>query len=182
MLVMTKESFKGSPNGATCCMVKMCGRGVKVFEDRADRDLAYNNQNRLACIGLAPETYFLGEIEVTDGDGDTHFTGYVYETELADVLDLSLRPKSTDYNRVDSDEDAEYNEKWDLWADARKPFEAACDGLKEELESIGVTWEDAHAGNIGFIDGHAVLIDCGDNLFDDGSINTKGGACRELNK
>ncbi len=80
------------------------------------------------------------------GDGGyVEFAGYVYETELADCAEWD-------------DYDAEID----------------IDELQENLAEIGCDWHDVHAGNMGYIDGRAVLIDCGDELFGDGSVVTRG--------
>ncbi len=163
-MTLPMEAFKGSPSGATVLFVKMGGRGYKVFESRKDRDLAYSNQVRLSALDLAPEAYFIGEIAIT-GLGD--FSGYVYETELAECC--VKYPREADYGDYD-DYQAAYAEYQE---DSCKYDEATAE-LKEKLESEGCNWRDAHAGNVGFIDGEAVIIDCGDHLFSDGSVVRAG--------
>ena len=168
-MTLPNESFKGSPNGATCIMIKMGCRGIKVFERRDDRDLAYSNQTQLAAVGLAPKTYFIGEIEITGATGlyRSGFNGYVYETELADCL--VPYPKRADYDNED-----DYQEVRAHYFEEEEPYSAAIPELKEKLESEGCMWNDAHEGNIGFIDGCAVLIDCGDDLFGSGCVISRG--------
>jgi hypothetical protein len=136
---MTTESFVtnqqlfNSPAGNDCTFVKMGGAGLKVYEDRDDRDDQYELQRFFHEVGLAPKCWFA--FDFVGPNGEDMFAYY------SDVV------------TVTGDADC------GSWVD----FEDACDSLKEKLEcEYGTYWSDNHSGNVGRdATGKFVMLDFG---------------------
>jgi len=173
MLKTTVDTIYASPNGMQCHFLKFGNKGIKVYAQRDECDQSYANQFRLASMGLAPKVYFKALIEVEGRDGRPGWTGYAFETELAEVKASIKKPSRSRWI-----EDADNEAEWDSYDKAVRKFEDAIPGLRRKLEDAGCLWLDDHAGNIGFLeDGTAVIIDCADNLFSNGRV---GRDCFDL--
>ena len=165
MLSVSGETYDNSPSGCQCHFIRFGDKGIKVYRSREERDKSYNNQYRLSCIGLAPKCYFKADVEIT---GRNSWHGYAFETELADCRGSVKRPKLDRWHSdACKDEWAEYDKEC-------RRFNEALNDLGDRLREAGCTWEDDHSGNVGFIDGRAVLVDCADDLFGSGCV---GRAC-----
>ncbi len=140
-----KSGAKLNQDGAGACasFSVVNGIGVKTYRTGPARDIHYNEQKRLAALGLAP--YVDGCVNYTDSDGANR---YAYLSGLADSVasDVyngfwpnSLRGAESDRIKCESDREA----------------------LKSELrDRAGYEWSDDHNGNWGYVNGRPVLIDC----------------------
>ncbi len=148
MLEVTQKVINSSKSGCECYFLKFGSRGIKVYTGPVTRDRAYTNQVWLHSKGLAPRAYFKGLVKITNRKGSRDCVWYCYETECAETFD---------YKRYYSDPDG--------YDDYRERFHTAVKELKEESDKLGVSWYDCHKGNVGFIDGRAVIIDTADRIL-----------------
>jgi hypothetical protein len=151
-LCVDRVDFHKSPSGIDCTFVKFGNTGLKLYKREYLRDRSYTNQHALSIMGVAPKVGHKTEVTVKTGREDS--TYYAFETDIVnDVYDC--------HHYTDLIENDSYT--------AAKKYEGrfrdAARALTVELKDT-ITWNDNHAGNIGFDDaGNPMIIDCADNLF-----------------
>ena len=150
------DGFEKSPSGINCTFLKIGNTGLKCYKSEKLRDRSYANQHALSLLSVAPKVGLKTTVMINRGGEDC--TYYAHETECAEVHD-----KARYLELVNND--------YAAGMAYRNRFEDAASNLKTKLEGI-ITWFDNHGGNVGFdSDGNAMIIDCADDLFGDGSVD-----------
>ena len=140
--------FDDVPRGRHCiAFVRLSeSRGLKVYNERDDRDRLYLLQRSLESKGMAPGCD--GCIDLVMEDGSTK---YAYVTIIADVAYDGY--KGTECR-------TDYADSRNL---TRSQVLADCNDLANRLGRIGYMWRDCCIFNFGYINGRAVLIDVDQN-------------------
>lgn len=122
-------------NGAFNLFFKLNDKiGIKLSNNKAQRDDNYYRQENAAKFGLGPDVY--GMIDNVNYEGKTYWG---YFTEIVDILE--------DYNNI-------------FFKLMRHTFKEDKADLIADLQSkIGFIFTDSHYGNIGFKNGKFVCID-----------------------
>lgn len=136
-------------NGASCNFYKFKGYGIKVYTCEEVRDRAFEAQNSLADLGFAPEAY-----EKFDAANVQGAVIYAYTTELADT---AVEAYADLYKMTVDEVYSELSEmRQNAYIDDHFAF------MLEEMSNVNLGMYDVHIGNFGWVDGRAVVIDCGE--------------------
>lgn len=111
--------------------------GIKLSNNKYQRDSNYKNQENAAKFGLGPDVY--GMIDNVNYEGETY---YGYFTEIVWVLE--------DFNNISKD-------FWDLMHHTFR--EDRADLIGDLQSKTGFIFTDSHYANIGVKDGKLVCID-----------------------
>lgn len=142
---VVNEKVHGSPHGICAVFVALNDRwGIKMFDYEYKRDEVYGRQKSAAKHGLGPDVG--GKIDLHDGD---YNYGYITE-KVETLIDTSTSMMSDNFD-------------WDEYDKAKDEYEDELGRLKEELEEIGLTFEDNHPANVGWKNGRLVCIDFGED-------------------
>lgn len=111
--------------------------GIKLSNNKAQRNNNYYRQENAAKFGLGPDVY--GMIDNVNYEGENYWG---YFTEIVDVL--------KDFNNI----------KREFWRLIKNDFEGDINSLVSDLMyHTGFDFRDCHYANIGFKDGRFVCID-----------------------
>lgn len=167
-----EDKYRGAGCSSYFYKIKNSRRGFKAFDSKESATIAHYNQSELAKYNLAPRVYSeVGRVRIGNSK---RLSKWGYITEIAQLV--CCPGNSCDCcDREDHDEE--------LWNEIIN--------LSDEMESVGFSFPDNHAGNVGYVirGGTKILvcIDTGDESVqsDDGPCFClqckKGKNCREYN-
>lgn len=142
---ISPEILSQSPNGRHATFIALDGYGIKLFSSPGQRDYGLGNQRILAEHELAPDAWGPFESEING----KRVWGFC--TEIADCKVSAIKRGGGD---------------GDYWSQVHSfDLQADMQFLNDKLVSVGAwKWNDLHAGNVGYMHGRMVLIDCNDDL------------------
>lgn len=137
-----------STHGAECTFYKVGQCGIKCYNSEEQRNRVYACQLLMWRMGFAPEPYH--KINATNGEAVI----FAYTTELA-VTSAEVFAEQRGQT-VDEMYAANAYTVEDKFLDEH--FSELLDSMREQNICMG----DTHIGNFGWVDGRAVVIDCGE--------------------
>lgn len=145
---LVDERLYDSPHGVMCSFIPINDKwALKVYDCPFDRDIHYKRQLAAAAIGLGPDV--AGILDIDD-------ISYAYITEIVEPY-VPWHINTDEYRKERIRIRLEVKERFET--EHGKELQALCDKLYAE---IGFSFQDRHAGNVGFKDGRLICIDFGD--------------------
>lgn len=136
----------GSPRGISCIFVPLDSKwAIKLFTYNSERDETYKRQKLAAKHNLGPKVGDTVDLPISS------IYRYGYVTEIITPL--------TTMSSYDSNISDEKIEEWERLEDE---YYNAIMQICDDLQEIGISFGDCHAGNVGWKNGKLMCLDFGE--------------------